>query len=113
MSLVGVLLSFLPLQLPEALAADRIVLGATVLTMDDELSRAEAFAVKDGRFLIVGSTAEVLGTRGERTVVTELEGRAVVPGFIDAHCHPRSLYDEDSIHAVAELGPSEVGSIDE
>lgn len=66
--------------------ADLILTNATVYTVDDGFSLAEAIAIKDGRIEAVGSTREVLGqyNTGE---VTDLQGRYVYPGWIDAHCH--------------------------
>jgi predicted amidohydrolase YtcJ len=46
---------------------------------------AEAVAVKDGRILFVGSTAEALRRKGATTMVRDLGGKAMLPGFIDAH----------------------------
>ena len=68
--------------------ADLVVRGATVYTVDDDLPRAEAFAVKSGRFLAVGSSADVSNLIGPGTDVIEAAGHTVVPGFIDAHNHP-------------------------
>ncbi len=67
--------------------ADRIFTGGPVLTMEDAAPRAEALAVKDGRILAVGSEADVIARRGDATEVVELDGRALLPGFFDAHGH--------------------------
>ncbi|WP_084175115.1 amidohydrolase [Afifella pfennigii] len=67
--------------------ADRIFTGGPVITMDDSLPVTEAIAVKDGRILAVGPQDEVMQHRGEATAVTELDGRALLPGFFDAHGH--------------------------
>ena len=67
--------------------ADRIFTGGPVLTMNDAQPRAEAVAVKDGIIIAVGTVEEIMALKGEGTEVTELEGRALVPGFFDAHGH--------------------------
>jgi hypothetical protein len=67
--------------------ADRIFTGGPVLTMNDAQPRAEAVAVKDGRVVAVGTPEEIEAYRGEGTEVTELAGRALIPGFFDAHGH--------------------------
>ncbi|NGX17183.1 amidohydrolase family protein [Wenzhouxiangella sp. XN24] len=67
--------------------ADRIWTGGTILTMNDAAMRAEAVAVKDGRILAVGAADMVMAHRGEGTEVVDLEGRAMVPGFVDSHGH--------------------------
>ncbi|HSM60738.1 MAG TPA: amidohydrolase, partial [Longimicrobiales bacterium] len=71
------------------LVPDLVVLDGRVLTQDDANASAEAFAVKDGRFVAVGSSDDVRNlVAAERTQVIELGGATVVPGFIDAHSHP-------------------------
>jgi predicted amidohydrolase YtcJ len=64
-----------------------LLVNATVLTMDDSLPVAQALAVKDGRIVEVGGTDEVLWLREDDDEVIDLEGRTVVPGFVDPHNH--------------------------
>lgn len=71
--------------------ADLAVLNGRVITMDGAQARAEAVAVKDGRFLAVGSTADIRNITTARTRVIDASGMTVVPGFIDAHCHPSGV----------------------
>lgn len=68
-------------------SADRIWSGGPILTMNDAAMRAEAIAERDGRIVAVGSRAEVMGLRGEGTELIDLNGRALLPGFVDAHGH--------------------------
>lgn len=70
---------------------DLVVLNARVYTIDDALPRAEAFAVRHGRFVGVGSTADMRSFVTRGTQVLDAEGMTVVPGFIDAHCHPSGV----------------------
>jgi predicted amidohydrolase YtcJ len=63
---------------------------ANIITVDPRQPRARAVAIADGRFLAVGDDEEVLALAGPRTAQVDLEGRTVVPGFIDAHAHPAS-----------------------
>jgi predicted amidohydrolase YtcJ len=67
--------------------ADRIFTGGPVLTMEDAQPVAEALAVKDGVIIAVGTSAEIMTLAGPDTVVTELAGRPLLPGFFDAHGH--------------------------
>jgi predicted amidohydrolase YtcJ len=67
--------------------ADLVLVDARILTVDKAFSTATALAVKDGRFVAVGSTAEVRRHIGPSTRVIEGRGRTVVPGFIDTHVH--------------------------
>jgi len=65
----------------------RLFVNATVLTMDASLPAAQAIAVKDGRIVEVGGTDEVLWLREADYEVIDLEGRTIVPGFVDPHNH--------------------------
>ena len=83
----------LALLLVPALAAaqDRYVAtNARVYTVDEAAPTAEAFAVEDGRFVAVGTEAELAASHGDWPRL-DLEGRTVVPGLIDAHAHLMGL----------------------
>jgi predicted amidohydrolase YtcJ len=66
---------------------DTIVVNAKVYTMDPRVPRAEAFAIVNGRFVAVGSTADIKGLAGSRTQTFDAKGMTVLPGFIDCHNH--------------------------
>ena len=70
--------------------ADLALINGRVYTMDESQPRAEAFAVKDGTIIAVGSTADIRNLVSSQTEVIDAEGMTVTPGFIDAHCHPAS-----------------------
>jgi predicted amidohydrolase YtcJ len=72
---------------PEQVAADTIYSGGPILTMDDAQPTAEAVAVKDGRILSVGSLDEMNAFDGDGTESFNLDGRTMVPGFVDSHGH--------------------------
>jgi len=67
--------------------ASLILRGGKVVTVDAQDRIASAFAVCDGRFVAVGSDAEISALAGEGTRIIEAQGRAVVPGLIDGHAH--------------------------
>ena len=67
--------------------ADLIVRNARVYTMEPAASRAEAFAVRDGRIIAVGSNDSIGGLRGKGTELFDARGMTVMPGFIDCHLH--------------------------
>lgn len=77
---------------------DLVLLNGRVYTVDEELvtipegglPRAEAFAVKHGRFVAVGSSHDIENLVGPGTEVIDARGMTVLPGFIDAHSHPAS-----------------------
>ena len=66
---------------------DKVFFNALVWTGDPARPAAEAFAVRGDWFVTVGSNTEVRGLAGPATVVTDLGGHRVVPGFNDAHWH--------------------------
>jgi Predicted metal-dependent hydrolase with the TIM-barrel fold len=65
---------------------DFIVSNASVYTVDQSFSRAESFAVKDGKFVAVGTSREMLSKYTSERIL-DYGGKTVCPGFIDAHCH--------------------------
>lgn len=67
--------------------ADLIVTGGPIHTADDGAPRADAFAVRDGRFVAVGAARDVMALRGAATRMIDLAGAAVIPGLQDAHGH--------------------------
>ncbi len=69
------------------LTADKIFYNGQVTTFDTLPASPTALAIKDGRFLKVGSDHEVMKHKGAQTVVTDLGGRRVIPGLIDSHMH--------------------------
>ncbi len=87
--------------------ADLVVVNAVVHTVDGAQPRAEALAVKDGRFLAVGSSADIRNLASTRTRVIDAQRMTVVPGFIDTHCHPSGVNELFEVNAnvrtVAEL----------
>jgi predicted amidohydrolase YtcJ len=66
---------------------DLVVYNAKVYTVDPVEPRAQAFAVKAGRFVAVGGTEDVKSLIGKRTEAFDARQMTVVPGFIDAHNH--------------------------
>jgi len=73
--------------------ADLLIVNADVVTVDAALPRAEAVAIRDDRILAVGTTEAMSKHRGESSEVIDLQGRMVVPGFIEGHGHYTSFGD--------------------
>ena len=67
--------------------ADLVVFNAKVYTVDARAPRAEAFAVKAGRFVAVGSTQDMKALIGKDTQSFDAKQMTIVPGFIDCHNH--------------------------
>jgi predicted amidohydrolase YtcJ len=89
-------------------AADLVLTGGKVVTVDAAIPEAEAVAVRDGRIAAVGSSAEIASWIGPETQVVELEGRVALPGFIEGHAHYMRLGS-----AQLELDLTEATSWDE
>ena len=68
--------------------ADKVFLNGSVHTNDPDKTVCSAFAVKDGCFVGIGSDDEMKAFVGDETEVFDLNGKTVLPGFFDAHCHP-------------------------
>ncbi|MBC7897630.1 MAG: amidohydrolase [Cytophagaceae bacterium] len=87
--------------------ADLVVVNGRVHTSDATTPTAEAFAVKDGRFLAVGRTSDIRNLATARTRVIDAGGMFIAPGFIDCHCHPSGVNELFGVNAnvrtVAEL----------
>src|SRR6201997_1932424 len=66
---------------------DLILHNGKIATQDDRRSLAEAAAIRDGRFLAVGTDREVMRLRGEHTKLIDLNKRTVIPGLNDSHLH--------------------------
>lgn len=66
---------------------DLVVINADIRTVDPTTPQAEAFAVQDGRFIAVGTTAEIQAMAGDATETIDAGGVSVIPGLIDGHTH--------------------------
>jgi len=67
--------------------ADLILHNGSIYTVSPKQPWAEAVAIKGTRILAVGTSQEMLALKGDATSVEDLQGRLVLPGFIDAHTH--------------------------
>lgn len=72
--------------------ADLVLKNGFIYTVDSLNSKAESVAIKDGKIIYVGSDENISRIISDKTKVIDLNKRLVLPGFIDAHCHPISSY---------------------
>src|SRR6476646_7688326 len=80
--------TMLPAADPEpSFAADLVLMGGKVWTVDPQKPEAQAVAIWRDRIVKVGTDAEVKALVGPRTKVIALDGKRVVPGFYDSHLH--------------------------
>jgi predicted amidohydrolase YtcJ len=80
----------------EAQDADLVVFNAKVYTVDSRVPKAQAFAVKAGRFTAVGSNADIRALVAKGAQTFDAQQMTIVPGFIDCHNHAPGntlLYD--------------------
>jgi predicted amidohydrolase YtcJ len=73
---------------PDVTPADTIAWNGKVYTVDENQPWAEAFAIRDGAFVAVGSNQDVLAYKGADTRMIDLASGMAVPGFHDSHLHP-------------------------
>ncbi len=91
--------------------ADLLFTGGQVITMDPARPLAEALATQGNRIAAVGGAAELAGLAGPTTRVIDLQGRSLLPGLVDAHCHLASygmyLTGVDcrypAVHSIADI----------
>ena len=81
--LIKLILAITPL-----FAVDLIFFGGHILTMDDQYPSIEAIAIQNGKITAVGEKDEIMKLKSWKTTVFNLHGKTLMPGFIEAHCHP-------------------------
>lgn len=82
---------------PDLQPADLVLKGGRIVTVGEELAEAAAVAIREGFIEMVGSDEDVSLHIGPETRVIELDGRLVIPGFIEGHGHFLSLGDSKMI----------------
>lgn len=97
------------LVLVSACSSGRLLVNGDILTMDPARPWADAVAMRDGRIVAVGTRAEVQRAAGSGFDVEDLEGRTVLPGFIDAHSH---LFFTAMKRSSVDLAPPPAGRVD-
>jgi len=90
------------------MTADLVLYNANVVTLDTNYPRAQLAAIRDGKVLAVAGNEVLKEFRGSRTIVIDCQGKTVLPGFNDAHCHLVALAKS---LVSPNLGPAKVHSI--
>jgi len=70
-----------------AQSPETALINGKIITLDERSTVAEALAVRDGKIVAVGRSADVRNLAGPATRVIDLGGRTVIPGLIDSHMH--------------------------
>src|SRR5262245_26634231 len=100
-------ISVLSAQIVSPLAPDAIYHNGKIVTVDQPFTIAQAFAVKDGKFIAVGSDAAVRALAGPGTQQIDLGGRTVIPGLMDNHNH--QIWKSRNLHrGVSMAGVSSI-----
>ena len=86
----------------------RIFFGGDIVTVDSNDTIAEAVAIGAGRITATGKRDDILALAGPATVLTDLAGRALLPGLIDAHSHVGMTGQK---LASANLSPQPIGPV--
>lgn len=86
-----------------------LLLNGNVLTLDEHETRFEALAVEGGRILALGSTREIRALKRPGDSEVDLQGKTLMPGFIDTHCHIMSF----GLNLKTWLGVPEVTTVEE
>jgi len=94
----------------KGIMADLVIRDTTIITIDNQNTIAEAVAVKDGVIVRVGYGKDMELLIGEETKIMDLQGKTVVPGFIDSHTHNvhagEFRYNFNLLNMATELNPS-------
>ncbi len=69
-------------------SADIIIHNANIITIDPKTRSAEMIAIKGNTILAVGGKNDMGRFKGTNTKVIDCDGKTIIPGFNDAHCHP-------------------------
>jgi len=92
----------------EQQTVDSIVVNANIYTVDDDFSKAEAFAIKDGKFLDIGTSEDIKSRYVSETLI-DAQGKTITPGLIDAHCHFLGLgFNQQAVDLVGTKSYEEV-----
>lgn len=83
--------------------ADAVLLDGKIATLDSAGRFVTALAVRDGRIAAIGTNDEIKPRIGPQTRVLRLEGKTVVPGFIETHCHAVGVARAELSQPYAEL----------
>ncbi len=79
-------ITFLALSCQTKEEVDLIIQNANIYTVDANFSKASSIAVKDGKFVAVGDSEEIAEKYNAKELL-DADGKTIVPGLVDAHCH--------------------------
>ncbi|MEJ2136073.1 MAG: amidohydrolase [Desulfofustis sp.] len=110
-SSVAAAIPFFPVYAQEI--ADAVYINGKFYTVNEASPWAEAVAIKDGKFVAVGSAADITAMTGDGTKVINLNGHFAMPGLHDIHLHMQNAYTADALEGELLFIPPGITSIDE
>lgn len=103
-----ILISLFSCKQEEKIQVDTIVINGNIYTVNSTFDKAQAFAIKDGKFLEIGRNSDIQEKYESHSVI-DADGKTIVPGFIDAHCHFLGLgFNQRSVNLVGTKSFEEV-----
>src|SRR6516162_11473681 len=84
-------------------APDLILHHGKIVTVDERFSIHQAIAVKGDRIQRAGNESDILALKGPNTEVVDLEGKMVMPGLVDSHCHPLEASLAEFDHEIPQM----------
>ncbi len=95
-----ILISLFSCKKVEKIQVDTIVINANIYTVNASFDKAQAFAVRDGKFLEIGRNSDIEEKYDSHNII-DADGQTIIPGFIDAHCHFLGLgYNQQQVNLV-------------
>jgi predicted amidohydrolase YtcJ len=91
-------------------AADLVLSGGQVITVDAADTRAAAVAIRGNRIVAIGSDQDVARWTGPSTTTIALNGRTVLPGFIDSHSHVAGMANTEANYLNIQAPPLKDGA---
>ena len=80
---------------------DIIIKGGNIYTMDPNNPKVDAVVIHSNEILFAGSLEEAMKTKRLGTIIIDLEGKTMLPGFIEPHMHSTFAYFDKWV----DLGP--------
>jgi predicted amidohydrolase YtcJ len=93
--------------------ADTVYTNGRIYTVNQGQPWAEAVAIRDGKFIAVGSATEVEAETGDGTEVIDLKGAFAMPGLHDIHLHIQNAYTADALEGELLFIPGGIQSLEE
>src|SRR5665648_763749 len=94
---------------------DVAFINGSVITINEKDEIAEAVGIKDNKIVFVGSTEDLTEIIDQKTKIIDLEGKSLVPGFIDSHFHPilKGLFGDDEDSSIINTSYDNCHSIED